>query len=182
MAFYAFIYTLSLHELTSLSTKFESTTNLLISMASTSPATRTFRFDVFLSFRGEDTRRTFTDHLYHALLLRTFRDNEIDRGQVLEPAIKTAITESKGSIVVLSKNYAESRWCLEELRWILEQWRKCGHFVFPVFYYVEPSDVRSQRGSFAIEESKWTMDNVWQWKAALREVGNLTGRVLSRYI
>ncbi|KAI3724967.1 hypothetical protein L1987_64736 [Smallanthus sonchifolius] len=168
------------------------------------------RYDVFLSFRGEDTRHSFTDHLYHALLqagLRTFRDNdEIDRGEELKPEIETAIIESRASIVVLSENYANSIWCLDELCLILEHRRKLNHFVLPVFYHVDPSDVRNQRRSFANEGSMWTsvanltsnclaclgveakegpkwMEvNVRRWKAALTEVANLTGFQLSGYI
>ncbi|KAI3670891.1 hypothetical protein L1987_87535 [Smallanthus sonchifolius] len=149
-------------------------------MASTSTSTsppnhsRTVRFEVFLSFRGEDTRQAFTDHLYHALLragLHTFRDNdEIDRGQELKPEIEAAIIESRASIIVLSKNYANSSWCLNELWLILEQRKKCGHFVLPIFYHVDPSDVRYQTGSFVIEESKGTVDDVRRWKEALTKV------------
>ncbi|MFS7978793.1 putative TIR domain-containing protein [Helianthus anomalus] len=54
-----------------------------------------FSYDVFLSFRGEDTRKTFTDHLYAALKqagIRTFRDDDaMDRGRRLEPELKKAI-------------------------------------------------------------------------------------------
>ncbi|KAJ0886375.1 putative TIR domain-containing protein [Helianthus annuus] len=176
-----------------------------ISSSSSRPNnTHVFTYDVFLSFRGEDTRHTFTDHLYEALLgagLRTFRDNDaIDRGQELKPEIETAIINSRASIVVLSENYANSRWCLDELCLILEQRREINHFVIPVFYHVDPADVRKQRGSFAIrrsrcfssclacscmntkEGSKWTEDNVRRWKAALTEFANLTGMVLSGYI
>ncbi|XP_035832738.1 disease resistance protein RUN1-like [Helianthus annuus] len=174
--------------------------------SSTNPTPTIIRFDVFLSFRGEDTRHNFTDHLYHALLgagLRTFRDSdEIDRGQQLKPEIQTAIIESRAYIVVLSQNYANSIWCLDELCLILEQRRKLNRFVLPVFYQVHPSDVRNQRGSFVVERSiwtsvanlttgfsyclaclgtetkdgsKWTEVNVRKWKAALTEVANLTG-------
>ncbi|CAI9293456.1 unnamed protein product [Lactuca saligna] len=144
--------------------------------------------DVFLSFRGEDTRNSFTDHLYAALKragVRTFRDNDnIDRGLELKPEIERAIKESRASIVVLSEKYANSRWCLDELVLILEQRRSFNHFVLPVFYHVDPSDVRNQRQSFAInvegvEGSKWTEYNVNRWKAALAEVADLTGMVFS---
>ncbi|MFS7966138.1 putative TIR domain, leucine-rich repeat domain superfamily [Helianthus anomalus] len=130
------------------------------SASRTNPTPTIIRFDVFLSFRGEDTRHNFTDHLYHALLgagLRTFRDNdELDRGQQLKPEIETAIIESRAYIVVLSEKYADSRWCLDELCLILEQRRKLNRFVLPVFYQVHPSDVRNQRGSFVVERSIWT--------------------------
>ncbi|KAK9074110.1 hypothetical protein SSX86_006707 [Deinandra increscens subsp. villosa] len=182
------------------------TTSLPISMASTS----TLIYDVFLSFRGEDTRNSFTDHLYKALHeagIRTFRDaEEIREGQELKPEIERSITESKASIIVFSENFANSRWCLDELWLILEQKRKRGNFVLPLFYGVDPSDVKNQRGSFrieaknkvkgskwkllkvncwnqrgslVIEDSKWTEDNVQRWKAALTEAANLKGMVVS---
>ncbi|KAK9079440.1 hypothetical protein SSX86_001111 [Deinandra increscens subsp. villosa] len=142
-------------------------------------------YDVFLSFSGEDTRFTFTDHLYHKLIqagIQTFRDNEeINKGEELKPELERAITESRASIVVLSTNYATSTWCLDELFLILERRRECNHFVLPVFYGVEPSDVRNHRGSFAIEVkpySKWTDRNVSRWKLALTEVASLSGEVV----
>ncbi|XP_023734374.1 disease resistance protein RPV1 [Lactuca sativa] len=159
------------------------------SSSSSSLLNHTSCHDVFLSFRGEDTRNSFTDHLYAALVragVRTFRDNDnIDRGQELKPEIDRAIKESRASIVVLSEKYANSRWCLDELLLILEQRRSLNHFVIPVFYHVDPSDVRNQRQSFAInvgkraEGSKWTEYNVNRWKAALTEVADLTGMVVS---
>ncbi|GJZ98552.1 Toll/interleukin-1 receptor domain-containing protein [Tanacetum coccineum] len=148
-----------------------------------SPVSDQAAYDVFLSFRGEDTRYSFTDHLFQALVragLRTFRDNEeIDRGLELKPEIERAIIQSRASIVVLSENYANSRWCLDELVLILDQRRKFNHFVLPLFYHVSPSDVRNQRESCTIEVSKWTEVNVNRWKAALTEVANLTGMVVS---
>ncbi|GKD51773.1 TMV resistance protein N-like protein, partial [Tanacetum coccineum] len=141
------------------------------------------RYDVFLSFRGEDTRHNFTDHLYHALVrsgLRTFRDNDsIGRGQLLKPEIETAIKQSRASVIVLSQNYADSRWCLDELVLILEQRRKFHHFALPVFHGVDPSDVRNQRGRFNIDGSKWAEVDVNRWKAALTQVADLTGMVVS---
>ncbi|RVW13453.1 TMV resistance protein N [Vitis vinifera] len=42
-------------------------------------------YDVFLSFRGEDTRKNFTDHLYNSLFaygIHTFRDDEeVEKGE-----------------------------------------------------------------------------------------------------
>ncbi|KAJ0942067.1 putative TIR domain-containing protein [Helianthus annuus] len=159
-------------------------------MASTSsssaPTTTHYDYDVFLSFRGEDTRHSFTDHLYKALHqagIRTFRDDdEIREGQELKPEIERSITTSRASIIVISNNFANSRWCLDELSLILQQKRNAGHLVFPVFYGVDPSDVRNQQGSFtteAKEGSKWTEDNVIRWKEALTEVADLKGMVVS---
>ena len=50
-----------------------------------SSSTPRWKYDVFLSFRGEDTRNGFTDHLFDALQrkgLFTFRDEEnLDKGK-----------------------------------------------------------------------------------------------------
>ncbi|KAK1418436.1 hypothetical protein QVD17_27581 [Tagetes erecta] len=145
-------------------------------------------YDVFLSFRGEDTRHSFTDHLYHRLIqagICTFRDEEdINRGEELKPEIERAIKASRASIVVLSQNYATSTWCLDELLLILQQRRECGHIVLPVFYGVEPTYVRNQKGSFDIQvkpSSRWTDHSVNQWKMALMEVADLIGLELSGY-
>ena len=53
--------------------------------------------------------------------------------------------------------------------------------ILPVFYHVDPSDVRNQRGSFAKHLSKHekhlnnNIGNVQMWKAALTKVANLAG-------
>ncbi|KAM7466182.1 hypothetical protein LguiB_013744 [Lonicera macranthoides] len=82
-------------------------------------APRTWNYDVFLSFRGEDTRRNFTDHLYDALTragIHTFRDDDqLPRGKHIPFQLMKAIEESRISIIIFSKNYASSRWCLNEL-------------------------------------------------------------------
>ncbi|KAM7474153.1 hypothetical protein LguiB_021396 [Lonicera macranthoides] len=108
-----------------------------------SSSTSRCMYDVFLSFRGEDTRKTFTDHLYTTLVqdgIRTFRDeDDLARGENLNPELHKAIQQSRISIIVLSKEYTSSAWCLNELVMILECKRTSGHVVLPVFYHVDPS-------------------------------------------
>uniref|UniRef100_A0A2K1R5T8 TIR domain-containing protein n=1 Tax=Populus trichocarpa TaxID=3694 RepID=A0A2K1R5T8_POPTR len=110
-------------------------------------------YDVFLSFRGEDARKNFTDHLYFALKdagINTFRDdNGLRRGEDISTELLQAIQKSRISVIVFSRNYANSRWCLEELVKIMECRRSFRQLVFPIFYDVDPSDVRKQTGSFA---------------------------------
>ncbi|XP_024172215.1 toll/interleukin-1 receptor-like protein [Rosa chinensis] len=78
-----------------------------------------YTYDVFLSFRGEDTRRTFTDHLYAALVragVRTFRDTEgLRRGENIAEDLVEIIQGCRISLIVFSEKYADSSWCLEEL-------------------------------------------------------------------
>ncbi|XVF84692.1 hypothetical protein PTKIN_Ptkin17bG0058300 [Pterospermum kingtungense] len=146
-------------------------------------------YHVFLSFRGADTRKNFTDHLYTALVqegIHTFRDDEmIERGKNIKDEIEKAILhESKISIIIFSKDYASSIWCLNELVKILEHRKSSQHIVLPIFYDVDQTQVKTQTGSFAEafakhEESFHSkMDMVQRWRAALKEVADLGGMAL----
>ena len=112
-----------------------------------SSSTHQWKYEVFLSFRGEDTRYNFTDHLYAALKQKgiiTFRDEEgLERGKTIFELFK-AIEELQFVIIILSKNYASSKWCLDELTKIIKCRKKIGLIVLPIFYDVDPTDVRNQ--------------------------------------
>ncbi|KAF5475043.1 hypothetical protein F2P56_006890 [Juglans regia] len=143
--------------------------------------------DVFLSFRGEDTRNTFTGHLYNALVtkgIKTFIDNEdLRKGEEISPVLLEAIEQSKISIIVFSKKYATSTWCLDELVKILECRKSIGQMVRPIFYDVDPSDVRKQIGEVMdMHEKKFKddMQRVLRWKDALKEAANLSGWHLNK--
>ncbi|XP_052301342.1 disease resistance protein RPV1 [Populus trichocarpa] len=146
------------------------------------------KYQVFLSFRGEDTRKNFTDHLYMALVqagIHTFRDDdEIRRGENIDFELQKAIQQSKISIIVFSKDYASSRWCLDELVMIMERKRNDDCIVLPVFYDVDPSQVGRQTGSFAAAFVKHEKsfneekERVSGWRIALKEVTDLAGMVL----
>ena len=154
-------------------------------LTSSSSSSRQWKYDVFLSFRGMDTRNNFTDHLYAALQrtgIFTFRDNEmLERGKSISPELLKAIEESRISIVILSKNYASSTWCLDELAKIIQCMEVMGMTVLPIFYDVNPSDVRKQMGTFAQafaeheERLKENTEEVKTWREALSEVANLSG-------
>ncbi|KAM0052497.1 putative TIR domain, P-loop containing nucleoside triphosphate hydrolase [Helianthus debilis subsp. tardiflorus] len=168
---------------------------VLTEISEDSSSSLTYKFDVFLSFRGEDTRNNFTDHLLKALQEATietfFDDAEIQIGEFLKPELENAIKASRSSIIVLSKNYASSTWCLDELAHIMEQKRTSKHNVFPIFYHVNPSDVRKQRNSFgdAMADHKQRMEResdekkrselvkkIEKWKKALTEVADMKGK------
>ena len=120
-------------------------------------------FDVFLSFRGEDTRLGFIGHLYNALVWRgihTFIDDNLARGEQISAQLLKTIESSRISIVVFFENYASSAWCLDELAKIVEC-KKNDQLVRPVFYDVDPSEVRNQKGKFgeALAEHEKVKDN-----------------------
>ena len=141
---------------------------------------------MFLSFRGEDTRNSFTDHLYWALdrgNIKTFRDDEeLPRGEEISPQLLKAIEASRIAIIVFSKTYAHSRWCLDELVKIMECEKEKGQKVFPIFYHVQPSEVRNQTGIYgeAFQNHERNEDGekkkkIEEWKVALRKAGKLSG-------
>ena len=142
-------------------------------------------YDVFLSFRGEDTRYAFTGHLYHALRNKGFNtfmdDEELRIGETIRPQLLQAIEESRISIIVLSENYAASTWCLDELVKILECQKEKNQLVIPIFYKVESSDVRHQRNSYeqamADHENKFGYDSqkVQKWRLALSDASDIKG-------
>ncbi|MED6217020.1 hypothetical protein PIB30_013491 [Stylosanthes scabra] len=147
----------------------------------------TTKYDVFISFRGEDTRETFTVHLFNALenkTIRAYMDCLLHRGDEVWPALEKAIESSLISIVVFSENYATSKWCLEELVKILEWREDHGQVVIPVFYRTDPSHIRNQSGSFErafakyerdIAESESNRVKISKWREALKKSANISG-------
>ena len=69
------------------------------------------RYDVFLSFRVEDTHNSFTSYLNDTLRdrgINTFVDDELLRGEEISAELLKAIESSRISIIILFKNYAFS--------------------------------------------------------------------------
>jgi hypothetical protein len=160
------------------------------SSSSFSSVTYKWAHDVFLSFRGEDTRDNFTAHLHAALHqsgINTYIDNDLERGENISPALLKAIEESRISVIVFSQNYASSSWCLDELATILECKGRNGQIVLPVFYKIDPLEVRHQRNrfgeAFVKHEERFKDDQmkVQRWKTVLKEVANLSGWDLKNY-
>ncbi|PON46057.1 TIR-NBS-LRR-like protein [Trema orientale] len=140
------------------------------------------KYEVFISFRGEDTRKNFTTHLHTALLqekIETYIDDRLVRGDEIWPSLEDAIKDSQISIVIFSPNYASSSWCLDELVRILDCKEKNNQIVIPVFYDVKTSDVRKQQGSygeaFVKLEERFSDKMIRKWRNALETTSNLSG-------
>ncbi|KAK2642940.1 hypothetical protein Ddye_024703 [Dipteronia dyeriana] len=139
------------------------------------------KYDVFISFRGEDIRHKFKSHLCDALSrqqIEFFVDDFLARGDEIWPTLSRTIENSNISMVVFSKHYATSKWCLRELVKILECKKTDGQIVIPVFYHVSPSVVRKKTGSFG--DAILNHENVFQeekqmWRSALTEASYLSG-------
>ncbi|GAY67486.1 hypothetical protein CUMW_256860 [Citrus unshiu] len=60
------------------------------------------KYDVFVSFRGEDTRDNFTSHLYSALCrqnIQTFIDDQLNRRDEISESLVNAIEASAISVI-----------------------------------------------------------------------------------
>jgi hypothetical protein len=152
------------------------------SSSSSSSFSRRWLYDVFLSFKGQDTSDQFTANLYNALCekeIYTYKDDKLKGREQISTALVKAVKESRTSIVVLSANYASSTWCLEELVEILDCRDTKQQIVLPIFYNVDPSDVRHQKKSFgeplAKHEDRFKKNTLDSWKVALNKVANLSG-------
>ncbi|KAM7462351.1 hypothetical protein LguiA_030472 [Lonicera macranthoides] len=148
-------------------------------------------YEVFLSFRGIDTRNGFTDYLYHDLVdagVRTFRDdNELRVGEEIGPDLLRAIKQSKISIPIFSKNYASSKWCLREFAQMVDCRANGEQMIYPIFYDVEPNEVQHcERGSYKDaflehrKDEKLNEEIVQQWMKALETIGDLKGWELKK--
>nr|WIL60037.1 nodulation protein [Melilotus officinalis] len=145
-----------------------------------------YRYDVFISFRGVDTRNTFVDHLYAHLTRKgifTFKDDtQLQQGESISPQLRQAIQHSRVSIVVFSEEYADSTWCLSEMSFIAECLAQLKQIVLPVFYHVDPSQVRKQNGeyeeAFVVHTEIFKHDDphmVDRWKRAMTCLAGLAG-------
>ncbi|PNX79771.1 disease resistance protein (TIR-NBS-LRR class) [Trifolium pratense] len=159
-------------------------------------------YEVFLSFRGEDTRESFTSHLNASLQnagINVFMDEDsLQIGDQISTSLLQAIEESRISVIVFSRNYADSRWCLNELVKIMECQRTAGQIIVPVFYDVDPSEVRHQNGEFgkalqnllnriskevkspSEEEADELLHSELSWREVLRGAASISGFVVQK--
>ncbi|XP_044469015.1 disease resistance protein RLM3-like [Mangifera indica] len=155
----------------------------LMASFSSSSITPKLEYDVFLSFHDEETRRNIASHLYEALCQKkivTFIDDSLHRGEEICPSFLKAIEGSKISVIIFSNWCASSIWCFRELDKIVECKREYDQIVIPVFYKVDPSDVKYQTGHFGeifflLEKSLIDHSELYRWRTALTMAANLPG-------
>ncbi|KAL3730496.1 hypothetical protein ACJRO7_027498 [Eucalyptus globulus] len=157
-------------------------------------------YQVFLSFRGLDTRRGFTNSLYHALVdagIRVFIDDEaLQAGERISGKLLRAIDLCKLYIPIFSKNYASSPWCLRELAKMVENTSKSKEdrkkVILPIFYDVKPDDVKLKttlyrnailnlKQKIEDQKKKFRSKDVETWQQALKEVDGTRGWELEKY-
>ncbi|CAH8329605.1 unnamed protein product [Eruca vesicaria subsp. sativa] len=149
---------------------------------------------MFINFRGKDLRYGFVSHLIDALErhnIKFFIDTHEQKGRDLKHLFKR-IQEATVALVILSTRqcspsnnfslYGESRWCLEELRTIMEQAEREELVVIPIFYKVRPEEVRKQKGEFGNKfwrlTEEYSCEEIEKWQVSLKAVSNKIGLTL----
>ncbi|CAA7022913.1 unnamed protein product [Microthlaspi erraticum] len=157
-----------------------SSSSLSLSPLSSSP--QNWKYHVFPSFHGPDVRKSFLSHIlkeFRSKGICLFIDNDIERNKSIGRELKEAIKGSKITIVLLSKNYASSSWCLNELVEIMKSRTEFGQTVMTIFYEVDPTDVKKQRNDFGKAFRRTCKgkrkEETETWKKALESVATNAG-------
>ncbi|KAF8010044.1 hypothetical protein BT93_J0879 [Corymbia citriodora subsp. variegata] len=148
-------------------------------------------YQVFLSFRGPDTRIGFTDFLFHSLTdagICVFRDDEELRvGERIDGSLWRAIDNSRIYIPIFSQTYASSQWCLRELVQIMANTSESEgkKQILPIFFDVEPDDVklktRLYQDALLEHEKNLNTEQVDAWRKVLIEVDAIKGWEVKKY-
>eukprot|EP00253_Pinus_taeda_P015958 PITA_15958 len=151
-------------------------------------------YHVFINHSGLDIGKTFASLLYRRLTssgLRVFLGQpELRQVEKNISQIDGVIRTTPLHVAILSPTYTESRWCLDELVLMFESWES-GALIIPVFYGVDPSEIRWTQGKGSLqnlESSKtaagqpcYAYSTIQQWRKALRRIADISGFVLDAF-
>ncbi|XP_054782010.1 TMV resistance protein N-like [Prosopis cineraria] len=134
--------------------------------ASTSASSSQVKYEIFIRFRGSDIRFGFLNNLTTALRgkqMDVYVDDRLERGDEISLALEGAI---EGSKIALAGNQ---------------------QIVIPIFYDVDPTDVRHQKGTYAKsfndhgQRFKDNMDKLKMWRSVLKKTTALSGHHSSKF-
>ncbi|XP_010536679.1 PREDICTED: uncharacterized protein LOC104811622 [Tarenaya hassleriana] len=141
---------------------------------------------VFINFRGKEVRNNFLSHLKKALKgaeINAFIDVDDGVGKDISDLF-VRIEESRIAVVIFSSDYCGSKWCMNELVRIMDCAQEGKLTVIPIFYKVEPGDVKRLKESSLRSMFGWVweflsvtdlVDDVTRWNQALAFVTKKRG-------
>ncbi|KAM7481667.1 hypothetical protein LguiB_006250 [Lonicera macranthoides] len=151
-----------------------------------------YEYDVFCSFSDRDAK-VFTNDICEALMSKRFRvfrnkSNDDDlKGEEedVKPKLRKALQVSKITIIFFSKNYISSKSCLDELVMILQSKKIFGYIFLPMFWDVDPAELKQQTGNVSeifarFREDAEKENKIKEWGEALREATKFAGLVLEK--
>ncbi|XP_059072503.1 TMV resistance protein N isoform X2 [Cryptomeria japonica] len=154
---------------------------------SSAPLLPATSYDVFINHYGEDVKYTLATNIHDkltALGFSVFLDvYSLELGDVIPAHIEEAMRTASLHIAIFSPKYVESPWCLAELAYMLNTPNR----VIPVFYRVDPSDLRwvgKGKGSYAPsfsrheKQGRYSAQKVEEWKMALEKISFHKGFVV----
>ncbi|KAH9290550.1 hypothetical protein KI387_034667, partial [Taxus chinensis] len=146
------------------------------------------RCDVFINHRGTDVKDTLAKAIYDTLAskgLNVCLDvHWLEAGDEIPSELEAAMSSALVHIAIFSENYAQSPWCLAELSFML----KTRATIIPVFYGVEPSDLRwvaEGKGEYVDafvkheQKGRYTVEKLAEWKNALHQISFTNGYVMN---
>ncbi|XP_052108849.1 uncharacterized protein LOC127741146 [Arachis duranensis] len=146
---------------------------------------RGYKYDVYLSFAGDKKCISFINYLKYHLLkedILVYRDEvDLQKVDIITAPFRQGIKDSRISIVVFSRHFASSILCLEELVAIVDCHKDKKQELVPIFYDVDPRDVRHQSGAckFAFDSLRKRVkdypDKIYKWKGAMTYLAKLSG-------
>ncbi|XP_055960319.1 disease resistance protein RUN1-like [Mercurialis annua] len=120
---------------------------------------------------------------YHAFLSFTDEDinflNQLLKQLTLKGILTNGIEEARFLVVILSETYVSSAGCLDQLVRIVDRWEiNTEQVLVPIFYKLDPSDLKDQMGIvanvFAVHQMEETV-KVQRWRDALTKVASVCG-------
>ncbi|GLJ08049.1 hypothetical protein SUGI_0080420 [Cryptomeria japonica] len=121
--------------------------------------------------------------MYHNLQNKGFKvfldQKSLQGGDYIPGVIRHAICRASVHLLIFSRNYVESEWCLDELNLMFRN----GAPIVPVFWEIRPSNVRMEgdKGVYAKDfkthkrAGKFGARSLEKWKTALRWASLLEG-------
>ncbi|GLJ33694.1 hypothetical protein SUGI_0677210 [Cryptomeria japonica] len=159
-----------------------------IASPSASSSTSAILFDVYINHHRNDDRLKLATAIYNVLdligLKAYLNSDELELGDFLPRAVEQAMHNACLHIAIFSHGYAQSPWCLEELSIMLKSLTP----IIPVFYGVQPSDLRyvSQRKGMYAEafleyqqKGRYSLEKIEEWKTALHNVSFYWGEIIN---
>lgn len=165
--------------------------------SSTTPDNSDYGYDVFVSHCGKDTKKTLASHLYYLLEAHGYRafldQKKMRTGYDVEEQLNEVIKSASCHVAIFSPLYAKSKWCLDELKFMLQS----GVQIIPIFYRVEHADLQKENGVYAQglqtlqmktdssqegkEERRYDDTRIEEWRDALYRVAKISGLELTAF-